>query len=159
MARIVVVGAGAAGTSAATQAKQYDRSHDVTLIGDFSITAYSPCGIPYVFGREIESMDKLILQGPDFYTKEIGINLRLSTTVESIDMSRKAVIAKGGEEFPFDKLVMATGWAYVLPKIPGVELDGVQFIKNIERAKEIDKELDDVQAVVHGGTVIRNEIR
>ena len=148
MARIVVIGAGAAGTSAASQAKQYDRSHDVTLIGDFAITAYSPCGIPYVFGRQIASMEKLILQGPEFYTKEIGINLRLSTTVESIDMNRKVVIARGGEEFPCDKLVIGTGWAYVLPKIPGAELGGVQFIKNIERAMEIDKELDDVQDVI-----------
>ncbi|MBP1705184.1 MAG: hypothetical protein H6Q36_923, partial [Chloroflexi bacterium] len=46
MARIVVIGAGAAGTSAASNAKQFDKSHEVTLIGDFASTAYSPCGIP-----------------------------------------------------------------------------------------------------------------
>jgi NADH oxidase (H2O2-forming) len=148
MARIVVIGAGAAGTSAASSAKQYDPSNDVTLIGDFSITAYSPCGIPYVFGRVIESMDKLILQGPEFYTETIGLNLQLSTTVERIDKDRRVVVAKDGREFPYDKLVIATGWSYVLPKIPGVELDGVQFIKNIERAKEIDQQLDSVKNVI-----------
>ncbi len=148
MARIVVVGAGAAGTSAASSAKQYDRSHEVTLIGDLASTAYSPCGIPYVFGREIDSMDKLYLQKPEFYTKEIGLDLRLSTTVERIDMASRQVFTREGDTFPFDKLILCLGWSYVLPDIPGVELDGVHFIKDIERAREIDQQLDSVENVI-----------
>jgi NADH oxidase (H2O2-forming) len=148
MARIVVIGAGAAGTSAASSAKQFDRSHEVTLLGDFASTAYSPCGIPYVFGREIESMDKLFLQTPAFYTDEIGIDLRLSTAVNSIDMATKTVVTDVAGSFPFDKLILCTGWAYVLPDIPGVELDGVHFIKDINRAREVDAQLDDVTDVI-----------
>jgi NADH oxidase (H2O2-forming) len=148
MARIVVIGAGAAGTSAASNAKQFDKSHEVTLIGDFASTAYSPCGIPYVFGREIESMDKLFLQTPSFYTDQIGLDLRLSTDVKSIDMTSRTVTTDVAGTFPFDKLILCMGWAYVLPKIPGVELDGVHFIKDINRAREIDKKLDDVEEVI-----------
>jgi len=148
MSRIVVVGAGAAGTSSASTAKQFDRSHEVTLIGDFASTAYSPCGIPYVFGREIESMDKLFLQKAEFYTDEIGLDLHLSTVVESIDASAHTVNCRGGETFPYDKLILCLGWAYVMPKIPGVELEGVKFIKDIERAREIDRELDSVDDVI-----------
>jgi len=148
MARILVIGAGAAGTSAASNAKQFDRSHEVTLVGDFASTAYSPCGIPYVFGREIDSMDKLFLQKADFYTDEIGLDLRLSTTIERIDLPNKVAYARGGEQFPFDELILCLGWAYVLPDIPGVELQGVQFIKDIERAREIDRQLDAVQNVI-----------
>lgn len=148
MSRIVVVGAGAAGTSAASTAKQFDRTHQVTLLGDLSSTAYSPCGIPYVFGREIESMDKLFLQKPTFYSDEIGLDLRLSTLVESIDMKSRTVSLRGGESIGFDKLILCLGWAYVLPDIPGVELDGVHFIKDIERAREIDQQLDDVESVI-----------
>ena len=137
MSRIVVVGAGAAGTSAASTAKQFDRSHEVTLIGDFASTAYSPCGIPYVFGREIESMDKLFLQKAEFYTDQIGLDLHLSTLVESIDASAHTVNCRGDETFPYDKLILCLGWAYVMPKIPGVDLEGVKFIKDIERAREL----------------------
>ena len=57
MTRIVVIGGGGAGTGAATTAIQTDRSLDVTLITEFEDIAYSPCGIPYVFGREIEKFD------------------------------------------------------------------------------------------------------
>lgn len=148
MSRIVVVGAGAAGTSAASTAKQFDRSHQVTLFGDLASTAYSPCGIPYVFGREVESMDKLFLQKPEFYTQEIGLDLRLSTSVESIDMASRTVTQAGGETVGFDKLILCLGWSYVLPDIPGVDLAGVHFIKDIERAREIDRQLDSVENVI-----------
>ena len=148
MSKIVVIGAGAAGTSAASTAKQFDRSHEVTLIGDFASLAYSPCGIPYVFGREIESMDKLYLQKPAFYTDEIGLDLHLSTTVDRVDMASQAVVTSGGEKFTFDKLILCLGWAYILPDIPGIELDGVHFIKDIERAREIDRKLDAVEDVI-----------
>lgn len=148
MSRIVVIGAGAAGTSAASTAKQFDRSHEVTLIGDFASIAYSPCGIPYVFGREIDSMDRLFLQKPAFYTDEIGLDLHLSTFVERVDMASHTVVTRGGETFPFDKLILCLGWAYVLPDIPGVELEGVHFIKDIDRAREIDRQLDGVEDVI-----------
>jgi len=148
MARIVVIGAGAAGTSAASNAKQFDKSHEVTLIGDFASTAYSPCGIPYVFGREIESMDKLFLQTPAFYTDQIGIDLRLATAVTGIDMASKTVTTDVAGTFAFDKLILCMGWAYVLPDIPGVELDGVHFIKDINRAREVDAKLDEVEEVI-----------
>lgn len=147
MTRIVVIGGGGAGTGAATIAKQTDRSLDVTLITEFEDIAYSPCGIPYVFGREIEKFDGLFLQGPDFYRKEMGLNLRTETMVESIDINRRMVHA-GSEEFPFDKLILCTGWEYEVPDVPNVELDGIVFIKNIRRAMEIDQKLDEVKRAV-----------
>ncbi|HEY8475479.1 MAG TPA: FAD-dependent oxidoreductase [Chloroflexota bacterium] len=148
MARIVVIGAGAAGIAAATTAKQFDRSHEVTLIGDQPHTAYSPCGIPYVFGREVKSFDDLFLQKPEFYTQEMGLDLHLSTSVERIDWDGRVVEASGGKRFPFDKLILCTGWQYIVPDIPGVDLKGVYFIKDIATAREIDKEIDAVEAVL-----------
>lgn len=148
MTRIVVIGGGGAGTGAATMAKQTDRALDITLITEFEDIAYSPCGIPYVFGREIEKFDGLFLQPLDFYRNEMGINLHTETVVESIDINRHVVHA-GGEEIPFDKLIICTGWEYEIPDVPNVDLDGIVFIKNIRRAMEIDPLLDDVkQAVV-----------
>jgi NADH oxidase (H2O2-forming) len=146
MTKIVVVGGGAAGTGAATTAIQHDRSLSVTLLTEFEDIAYSPCGIPYVFGREIEKFDGLFLQQSDFY-KEMGIDLRTSTVVTGIDMERRVVCA-GEETFPFDKLIICTGWEYEAPEVPGLDLAGIEFIKNIRRAMEIDKQLDQVKRAV-----------
>ncbi|GIS71022.1 MAG: hypothetical protein CM1200mP10_05990 [Candidatus Neomarinimicrobiota bacterium] len=56
MKRVVVIGGGGAGTGAATNAIQFDRSLEVTLITEFEDIAYSPCGIPYVFGRDFKKI-------------------------------------------------------------------------------------------------------
>ena len=146
MTRLVVVGGGPAGTSAATQAIQYDRSTKVTLITEYEDIAYSPCGIPYVFGREVESFEKLILQKAEFYQK-MGIDLRTSEFVTRIDAKEQAVYT-ATEKFPYDKLVISTGWGYELPNVPGANLKGIKVLKSLRRAMEIDKELDNVKHVV-----------
>jgi len=149
MKRVVVIGGGGAGTGAATNAIQFDRSLEVTLITEFEDIAYSPCGIPYVFGRDIKKFDGLFLQPLEFYREEMGINLKTETVVEGIDMDKRAVYTTDGEDYPFDKLILCTGWEYEVPNLANVDLDGVIFIKNIRRAMEIDDRLDNVkQAVV-----------
>ena len=147
MKRVVVIGGGSAGTGAATMAIQTDRSLDVTLITEFEDIAYSPCGIPYAIAREVESFDKLFLQGKDFYA-QMGLKLCTETIVERIDLDRRIVYARGGQEFPFDTLIICTGWEYEVPQVPNVELDGIVYIKNIRRAMELDKLLDQVKRAV-----------
>jgi len=146
MTRIVVIGGGAAGTGAATMALQHDRSSHVTLITEFEDIAYSPCGIPYVFSREIDKFDGLFLQ-PLAYYREMGLDLHTSTVVTSIDL-HEHVVRAGDEIFPFDKLVLCTGWEYEPPAVSGLGLPGVVFIKNIRRAMELDRKLDEVRRAV-----------
>ena len=135
MTNVVVIGGGAAGTGAATIAYQTDPTLNVTLITEFENIGYSPCGIPYVFSGEIESMDKLILQPKEFY-KEMGIDLITEMVVTEIDYDAHLVIANG-EKFPFDKLVITTGWEYEIPDLPNIDLDGIVYLKDLTEAKEI----------------------
>jgi NADH oxidase (H2O2-forming) len=147
MTRVLVIGGGAAGTGAATMAIQTDRSLDVTLVTEFEDIAYSPCGIPYVFGREVESMDKLFLQGKEFYA-QMGIKLHTETVIERIDINKRVAYTTTGREYPFDKLVIATGWEYEEPQVPNSDLDGIVYIKNIRRAAELNEKLDQVKRAV-----------
>src|SRR5680860_541636 len=57
---IVVIGGSAAGMGAAGAAKQVDPSARIIVFTQLQDVAYSPCGIPYVHGREIDSFDRLI---------------------------------------------------------------------------------------------------
>jgi NADH oxidase (H2O2-forming) len=146
MARIVVIGGGAAGTGAATLALQTDPRAKVTLLTEFEDIAYSPCGIPYVFGREIDVFDGLFLQPPAHY-RQLGIDLRTETVVTAVDPDRKVVRA-GGQDIFYDTLILCTGWEYEPPAVPGLDLAGVTFIKNIRRAQELDRRLDEVKRAV-----------
>lgn len=45
--KIVVIGAGAAGTSAALETRKVNREADVTVINSEGYPEYSRCGLPY----------------------------------------------------------------------------------------------------------------
>ena len=147
MTRFIVIGGGAAGLGAAGGIKQVDPTADVVVYTEFEDAAYSPCGIPYVHGREIASFEPLFLQSKEFYVKA-GIDIRYQTRVTSIDTARKTVSIEGAGNESYDRLVIATGFNYADPGVPGGQLGNLYYVKNIRRAMEWDKVLDDVKKAV-----------
>src|SRR3954451_20773314 len=99
--RLVVIGGGGAGISAATTAKRVDPSLRVSVFTEFSDIAYSPCGIPFVHGREIPKFDDLFLSTVQRY-EEDGLDMRMETVVTDIDLSRRTLMVKNEPE-GFDK--------------------------------------------------------
>jgi NADH oxidase (H2O2-forming) len=145
--RILVIGGGAAGIGAAGAAKQVDPSASVTLYTEFEDAAYSPCGIPYVHGKEIPTFEQLFLQTKEAYV-EAGIDIHYETRVQRVDLKRREVTVEGEGVVEFDRLVVATGFNYADPGIPGTDLQGLYYVKNIRRAMEWDRVLDTVRSAV-----------
>jgi NADH oxidase (H2O2-forming) len=145
--RIVVVGGGAAGIGAAGAARGADPDATVTVFTEYEDVAYSPCGIPYVHGKEIPTFEQLFLQGKEAYV-EAGIDVRYETRVTAIDTARREVTVEGRGAVPYDRLVLATGFDYEDPGVPGGDLGGLYYVKNIRRAMEWDKVLDSVRTAV-----------
>ncbi len=144
--RIVIVGGGAAGIGAAGAAKGTDPSAEITVFTEYEDAAYSPCGIPYVHGREIPDFERLFLGTKQQYADQ-GIDIRYSTRVDGYDLA-SSTVAVDGREVPFDALVVATGWNYAKPDVPGADLSGLYYLKNIREAMEWDKVLDSVRSAV-----------
>lgn len=145
--RIIVVGGGAAGMGAAGAALGTDPDASVTIFTDFEDAAYSPCGIPYVHGKEIASFETLFMATKQQYVDQ-GIDIRYETAVAGFDPKARTVTTNTGATEPYDSLVLATGFTYADPGVPGGDLDGIYYVKNIRRAMEWDKVLDGVRAAV-----------
>lgn len=145
--KIVVIGGGAAGIGAAGAAKGVDPDAEVVVYTEYEDIAYSPCGIPFVHGKEIDSFDRLFLATKEQYV-ETGIDVHYETTVEAIDPAAKMLTVAGEGQVGYDGLVIAAGWNYADPGIPGTDLDGIYEVKNIRRAMEWDKKLDDYSSAV-----------
>jgi NADH oxidase (H2O2-forming) len=145
--RIVVVGGGAAGIGAAGAAHQVGPDATVTVYTDYEDVGYSPCGIPYVHGLEIPKFENLFLQGKEFYEK-MGLDIHYETAVTGLDVQNGKISAEGEGDVPFDRLVVATGFTYADPGVPGTDLEGLYYVKNIRRAMEWDKVLDQVKSAV-----------
>lgn len=155
--RICVIGGGAAGISAASMAKRTNPDATVIICTEFEDVAYSPCGIPYVLGREIPDFERLFLAGSEQYV-EAGVDLRRETRVSAVDAEARTMTADG-ELIVWDKLIICTGFNYTLPDVPGNDLEGLTYVKNIRRGIELDQTLNDVKkAVVLQGTPLGVEM-
>jgi NADH oxidase (H2O2-forming) len=147
VARTVIVGGGAGGIGAAGAAKAADPQGEVIVYTEYEDAAYSPCGIPYVHGREIPDFDRLFLAGKEAYV-EAGIDIHYNTRVTSVDLARRQVAVEGEGDVAWDRLVIASGFDYADPGVPGTDLEGLYYVKNIRRAMEWDKVIDQAKVAV-----------
>jgi NADH oxidase (H2O2-forming) len=134
--KIVIVGAGTAGASAAFAARKQDRNCEITLLSAESVPTYSRCGLPFVIGGEIESFSKIIVF-PEKSFKSQNINLRLGTTVRTLDIRNKTIRLTKAEEISFDSLVIATGAIASFPQISGADTLSVFVLRTVEDGSKI----------------------
>ncbi len=145
--KIVVVGGGAAGIGAAGAARQTDPDAEVTVFTEFEDVGYSPCGIPYVHGREIPTFEQLFLATKQTY-EDVGIDIRYETPVIHLDPAGHEIDVQGMGAVGFDALIVATGFEYADPGVPGSDLEGLHYVKNIRRAIEWDPVLEQAEVAV-----------
>jgi NADH oxidase (H2O2-forming) len=145
--KVIIIGGGAAGIGAAGAAKVADPSSEVVVYTQFEDVGYSPCGIPYVHGKEIPDFQSLFLADKQTYV-DAGIDIRYETTVRSFDPANRTVQIEGEGGVFYDSIVVATGFNYKDPGVPGAGLGGLYHVKNIRAAMEWDKVLDTVSHAV-----------
>jgi len=91
--RIVVIGADAAGMSAAAQAKRIaGDSVEIVAFERGAYSSYSACGIPYWVAGDVDGPERLVARSPDEHRRN-GIDLRMRTEVEKIDLAAGQVLA------------------------------------------------------------------
>lgn len=137
--RVVVVGADAAGMSAAHQAlrtaERTGRELAVTVLDRGTHTSYSACGIPYWMAGDLDSGDDLIARTAHAH-RHAGIDLRMSTEVVAADLDARTVTTDAGEVVGYDELVVATGSPAVVPDWAlgpdGTTYDGVGTVKTLD---------------------------
>ena len=145
--RIVVIGGGAAGIGAAGAAKGADPPADVRVYTEFEDVGYSPCGIPYVHGKEIPDFQRLFLATKEAYAQQ-GIDIHYQTKVTGFSTAGKKVSVQGEGDVPYDKLIVCTGFNYAPTGVPGEGLGGLYYVKNIRQAMDWDKVLDETRSAV-----------
>ncbi len=145
MPRLVVIGGGAAGMSAASAARRVAPDLDVVVCEAGGFAAYGMCGIPYYLSGVVEAAESLLAYPPQEFRDKRGIDLRLRTRVTAIDPdARRVHISCDGEidVLGYDALVVATGADPVRPPIPGLDHDRVFTVRSLDEAIELRRLLD-----------------
>jgi CoA-dependent NAD(P)H sulfur oxidoreductase len=143
--RLVVIGGGAAGMSAASAARRVAPGLDVTVCEAGSFAAYGMCGIPYYLGGVVETADRLLAYPAEEFTGHRGIELWLRTRVTAIDpeAGRLRISGEGRPDvLGYDVLVVATGADPVRPPVPGAGHDRVFTVRSLDEAITLRRLLD-----------------
>ncbi|WP_312650942.1 FAD-dependent oxidoreductase [Proteiniclasticum sp.] len=134
--RLLVIGAVAAGTSAAAKARRNDEDVEIVIYERDTHISYSGCGMPYYIGGVVEKGEELTPRNPEFFRNKYNVDIRTEHEVLGIDKDRKELKVRNivsGQVFTnhYDKLIIATGASSVIPPIKGNELSHVFSLRNI----------------------------
>ncbi|OCL26099.1 pyridine nucleotide-disulfide oxidoreductase [Orenia metallireducens] len=159
--KIVVIGAVAAGASAATKARREDEHAEIILFEKGPYASFANCGLPYYIGGTIRERKNLFQVSNEYFHKRFNIDLRVNHEVIKINRKEKNVEVvnhQTGESFneEYDKLIVAVGGEVIKPPIEGVDSQKIFTLLTVPDADEIREELQNEpeSVVIVGGGYI-----
>ncbi len=147
MDRLVVIGGVAAGMSAASSFKRLRPEAEAIVLEKDHFISYGTCSLPYYISDDIKDINRLLSLTPETAGKERGITVLTRHEAVSIDPAAKTVSAinlNANEKkvIPYDKLVIATGALPIRPPFPGVDLEHVFTLRNLNDGLQIKRFID-----------------
>src|SRR2546423_12238173 len=137
---VVIVGAGHAGFQLAASLRQGGFDGAIVLLGDEPVLPYQrpPLSKDYLDGKI--GLD-LLLMRPEAFYRDHRIDYLRDTRAVEIDRAGRQLHLASCEKLGYDHLVLATGARNRVPPLPGIELDGVCYLRNLAETDELRQRL------------------
>lgn len=150
----IIIGASLAGAQLAVSMRQQGWQDRILVIGDEPFLPYHrpPLSKTYLSGEK--KVDDLLIR-PEAQYEKVGIEFMLGQSVSHIDRENRTVTLSHGEELAYEKLALTTGARVRKLDIPGSNLKGVLYLRNISDVEQIRHFIGrDRKAVIIGGGYI-----
>ncbi|WP_188750249.1 NAD(P)/FAD-dependent oxidoreductase [Marinobacterium zhoushanense] len=151
---LVIVGNGMAGNRLVQElAKQPHKPESVLVIGEEPRHAYNRVLLSPLLAGEMNA-EQVALQDARWY-REQGIELISGDPVASVDLAARTLVTQSGAQVEFHRIVFATGSRANMPRLPGIELDGVMGFRTWDDVERMQQSASDgAHAVVVGGGLL-----
>ncbi|MPY77682.1 MAG: NAD(P)/FAD-dependent oxidoreductase [Actinophytocola sp.] len=144
--RIVIVGAGLAGATAAITLRKKGYSGDLLLLGAEQHRPYElPALSKSVLLHDTDEPDWVADE--NYYVKH-GIDLRRGVQVTRVELGARTLTDVVGAEHGFDRLLLATGSRPRTLDVPGADLPGIATLRTIDDALDLRAAIEDAQDVL-----------
>jgi 3-phenylpropionate/trans-cinnamate dioxygenase ferredoxin reductase component len=132
----VIVGASLAGAKAAETLREEGFGGPVVLIGEETERPYErpPLSKDYLLSK---AERETIYVHPAGWYAEHDVELRLETTVTGVDPASHEVTLADGSQIGYAKLLLATGSSPRRLPVPGVDSDGVHYLRRVDDSDRI----------------------
>jgi len=149
--KIVIIGGSIAGLSAATRARRINEYAEISIIDESKYIGIPLSGLPAYASGVLSNKETLLIGNEDRIKNIYNINIYKYHSAYEINLEKKEVYVKNlstGKTFElnYDKLILATGNKYNLPKLQKRKISNLFFLRNIEDAIEIRDFIDKTSA-------------
>lgn len=157
MNRVIIVGAGIAGVSAAEALRRQDRDVEILLLSDEREIPYYRLSLTRYLSGELQR-ENLFLH-PEKWYQEKNIDLRINTAVNRVNTVEQYVELNDGSKITWSRLIFCTGATPFIPPIPGFEKKGVMAVRTLADADQLLERLRDRESCICiGGGVLGLEV-
>lgn len=156
--KYIIIGGGMAGGNAAKSIRELDSENPLALITQESHLPYQrpPLSKGYLQGKA--TLDKVYLEDADFY-KQRNIEVLTTSRVAAINPEKHTIALQTGQQFAYEKLLLATGGSAKRLPLPGINLQNVFTLRTIEESEHIRRvATSGKKALVLGGSFIGAEV-
>lgn len=155
---IVIIGAGQAASQAVVSLRSEGYEGLITMIGDEAVPPYQRPPLSKKFLAGEIGFDRVELKPADFYANA-NCKLMLGTRAIKIDRAAKTVTTNDGHVLDYTKLLIATGSRVREINVPGFDLEGVHYLRNVGDVAEIQSHFKaGGRMVIVGGGYIGLEV-
>ncbi|MDK2585679.1 CoA-disulfide reductase [Romboutsia sedimentorum] len=159
--RVIIVGAVAAGMSAAAKLKRMQPNYEVVVYEKTDVVSFGACGLPYFVGGFFDDPNSMIARSAEKF-RETEIDLNTFHEIVNVDVTNKKVTVKNIKtnvefEDSYDKLMIASGASSIIPPIKNVQLENVSTLKSMEdgiKVKELFNREENKNIVIIGAGFI-----
>ena len=138
--KVVIVGAGHPGGSAASLLKASGFAGEIVLIGAEPVAPYQRPPLSKAWLKGEADLESLLLR-PDTYYAEQGIDLRTGVVANAISPADHTVTLSDGTVEPYDALILATGSTGRRLPIPGADRPDLIELRTIADAERLKAQL------------------
>ncbi len=149
--RYIIVGGSAAAISAVEAIRSVDQKSQIDLFSDEATPLFSRVLLPYYIAEELPKA-LLNFRSPDFFEVN-NVTPHLGVRVQEISAAAKTIQTEDGSQYPFDRILIATGGKAIIPPIPGIDKGGVSPLKTMEDAERIYNLRGQKAVVIGAGSV------
>ena len=157
--RIVIAGAGHAAGQAVATLRQKQWPGEIVLVGEEPWLPYQRPPLSKKFLAGELPAERLYVKPPAFY-EHPSITLKLETRVQRIDRAARSLVLSDGGTLTYEVLILSLGArARRLPPLPGGELSGIHYLRNVQDVQQIQQGLvEGRQLVIIGAGYIGLEV-
>ena len=141
MENLLIIGAGQSAIQCISTLKKEGYSGSITLVGEEEHLPYQRPPLSKGFLEDSIGKERLYFKKLEFFT-ENKVQLYLGLAAEKLDIENQKVYLSDNSELEFDKLVLATGSRVRYLNFPGSELKSIFYLRNLDDAEAIKKDLE-----------------